>query len=185
MADGPFTIRPMRADEIALATDWAAAEGWNPGLGDAAVLRDRRSRGFSDRRARRQARRRPSQCVNYDDALRLPGLLHRAAGSARPRLRLAHLAGRDGACRASGRSASTASWRSRTTTANPGFTLAYRQRPLRRHACRPARRRARRVAAVRRPARDRRAPTTRRCFRRRGPPSCAPGSAAPAMSGAR
>jgi GNAT superfamily N-acetyltransferase len=28
-------IRAMRDDEIALAVDWAAAEGWNPGLADA------------------------------------------------------------------------------------------------------------------------------------------------------
>ena len=28
-------IRPMRDDDIALAVDWAAAEGWNPGLSDA------------------------------------------------------------------------------------------------------------------------------------------------------
>jgi GNAT superfamily N-acetyltransferase len=31
-------IRPMRPDEIALAIDWAAAEGWNPGLADAACF---------------------------------------------------------------------------------------------------------------------------------------------------
>jgi len=31
MTSDPFTIRPMRADEIALAADW----GWNPGLNDA------------------------------------------------------------------------------------------------------------------------------------------------------
>src|SRR5262249_4490623 len=30
-----FRIRTMRPDEIALAADWAAAEGWNPGLADA------------------------------------------------------------------------------------------------------------------------------------------------------
>ncbi|MGF6426321.1 MULTISPECIES: GNAT family N-acetyltransferase [Bradyrhizobium] len=30
-----LTIRHMRPDEIALAVDWAAAEGWNPGLADA------------------------------------------------------------------------------------------------------------------------------------------------------
>jgi GNAT superfamily N-acetyltransferase len=29
-----FTIRPMRPDEISLAVDWAAAEGWNPGVSD-------------------------------------------------------------------------------------------------------------------------------------------------------
>ena len=31
-------IRTMRPDEIALAADWAAAEGWNPGLADAACF---------------------------------------------------------------------------------------------------------------------------------------------------
>ncbi len=31
-------IRPMRPDEIELAIDWAAAEGWNPGLADAACF---------------------------------------------------------------------------------------------------------------------------------------------------
>jgi GNAT superfamily N-acetyltransferase len=30
-----LTIRPMAASEISLALDWAAAEGWNPGLEDA------------------------------------------------------------------------------------------------------------------------------------------------------
>lgn len=29
-----FRIRPMRPDEISIAVDWAAAEGWNPGLAD-------------------------------------------------------------------------------------------------------------------------------------------------------
>src|SRR5262245_46287487 len=30
-----FQMRVMSADEITLALDWAAAEGWNPGLADA------------------------------------------------------------------------------------------------------------------------------------------------------
>jgi len=30
-----LNVRPMRADEIEMAIDWAAAEGWNPGLADA------------------------------------------------------------------------------------------------------------------------------------------------------
>ena len=30
-----LTIRSMASDEISLALDWAAAEGWNPGLADA------------------------------------------------------------------------------------------------------------------------------------------------------
>ncbi|MBR0680302.1 GNAT family N-acetyltransferase [Roseomonas eburnea] len=32
------TIRPMRREELGLALDWAAAEGWNPGLADAACF---------------------------------------------------------------------------------------------------------------------------------------------------
>jgi hypothetical protein len=35
MNDDSFRIRAMRPEEIALALDWAAAEGWNPGLADA------------------------------------------------------------------------------------------------------------------------------------------------------
>jgi hypothetical protein len=35
MIDDQFRIRPMGADEMTLAADWAAAEGWNPGLDDA------------------------------------------------------------------------------------------------------------------------------------------------------
>ena len=31
-------IRPMRPNEISIAVDWAAAEGWNPGLSDAACF---------------------------------------------------------------------------------------------------------------------------------------------------
>jgi GNAT superfamily N-acetyltransferase len=45
MADA-FTIRPMHAGEIALATDWAAAEGWNPGLNDAACFATVDAQGF-------------------------------------------------------------------------------------------------------------------------------------------
>ena len=30
-----FGIRAMRPDEISIAIDWAAAEGWNPGHADA------------------------------------------------------------------------------------------------------------------------------------------------------
>src|SRR5262245_45688937 len=33
-----LSIRPMRPDDVALAIDWAAAEGWNPGLADAAAF---------------------------------------------------------------------------------------------------------------------------------------------------
>jgi GNAT superfamily N-acetyltransferase len=39
-------IRVMRPEEIALAADWAAAEGWNPGLADAACFATVDPEGF-------------------------------------------------------------------------------------------------------------------------------------------
>ncbi|UGY16534.1 GNAT family N-acetyltransferase [Bradyrhizobium septentrionale] len=41
-----LSIRHMRPDEIALAVDWAAAEGWNPGLADAACFAAEDPQGF-------------------------------------------------------------------------------------------------------------------------------------------
>ena len=65
MADA-YTIRPMRADEIALAADWAAAEGWNPGLGDAACFATVDAEGFliGELDGKPAA---TISCVNYDD----------------------------------------------------------------------------------------------------------------------
>ncbi len=39
-------IRAMRPDEIAIAADWAAAEGWNPGLADAGAFASVDREGF-------------------------------------------------------------------------------------------------------------------------------------------
>jgi len=39
MLPSEHEIGPMRDDEIAMLVDWAAAEGWNPGLHDAEVAR--------------------------------------------------------------------------------------------------------------------------------------------------
>jgi GNAT superfamily N-acetyltransferase len=41
-----LSIRTMRPDEVALAVDWAAAEGWNPGLADAACFAVPDPQGF-------------------------------------------------------------------------------------------------------------------------------------------
>jgi hypothetical protein len=41
-----LTVRTMRPDEISLAVDWAAAEGWNPGLADAACFASVDPEGF-------------------------------------------------------------------------------------------------------------------------------------------
>jgi ribosomal protein S18 acetylase RimI-like enzyme len=66
MAGDAFTIRPMRADEIALAADWAAAEGWNPGLNDAACFATVDAAGFLIGELDRKPAATIS-CVNYDD----------------------------------------------------------------------------------------------------------------------
>ncbi|MGC9514862.1 GNAT family N-acetyltransferase [Methanocrinis sp.] len=41
-----YTIRRMRRDEVELAIDWAAAEGWNPGLHDADCFYSADPEGF-------------------------------------------------------------------------------------------------------------------------------------------
>ena len=41
-----LNIRTMRPDEISLAVDWAASEGWNPGLADAACFASVDPEGF-------------------------------------------------------------------------------------------------------------------------------------------
>lgn len=60
-----FTIRTMRPDEISLAIDWAAAEGWNPGLADAACFASVDPEGFliGELDGRPAA---TISCVNYD-----------------------------------------------------------------------------------------------------------------------
>ncbi|MGB3944923.1 MAG: GNAT family N-acetyltransferase [Methanothrix sp.] len=45
MSDG-YTIRRMRRDEVELAVDWAAEEGWNPGLHDAECFFSADPEGF-------------------------------------------------------------------------------------------------------------------------------------------
>ena len=42
----PLTIRPMTPADVALALDWAAAEGWNPGHADAACFTAVDPQGF-------------------------------------------------------------------------------------------------------------------------------------------
>lgn len=58
-------IRPMRPDEIGLAMDWAAAEGWNPGLADAACFATVDPEGFIIAELD-GAPAATVSCVNYD-----------------------------------------------------------------------------------------------------------------------
>jgi GNAT superfamily N-acetyltransferase len=59
-------IRAMAPDEIAIATDWAAAEGWNPGLADAACFATVDAGGFLIGELD-GAPAATISCVNYDD----------------------------------------------------------------------------------------------------------------------
>src|SRR5215471_14056292 len=59
-------IRVMRPDEIALAADWAAAEGWNPGLADPACLATVDPEGFLIGELD-GAPTATISCVNYDE----------------------------------------------------------------------------------------------------------------------
>lgn len=60
-----FRIRAMRPDEIAVAADWAAAEGWNPGRGDAACFATVDPQGFLIGEVGGEPAATIS-CVNYD-----------------------------------------------------------------------------------------------------------------------
>jgi GNAT superfamily N-acetyltransferase len=60
-----LTIRTMRPDEIALAVDWAAGEGWNPGLADNACFASVDPEGFFIA-ALDGAPVATISCVNYD-----------------------------------------------------------------------------------------------------------------------
>lgn len=46
MADDGYTIRTMRPEEVAIAVEWAAQEGWNPGVHDAECYRAADPGGF-------------------------------------------------------------------------------------------------------------------------------------------
>ncbi|AOJ35138.1 GNAT family N-acetyltransferase [Burkholderia metallica] len=44
--DEDFIVRTMSADEVAMSVEWAAAEGWNPGLHDPSCFREADPAGF-------------------------------------------------------------------------------------------------------------------------------------------
>ncbi|OKO92125.1 GCN5 family acetyltransferase [Bradyrhizobium sp. NAS80.1] len=59
-------IRNLRPEEVAIAVDWAAAEGWNPGLADAACFALPDAEGFFVGEIDGEPVATVS-CVNYDD----------------------------------------------------------------------------------------------------------------------
>ncbi len=74
-----LTVSSMNAEEIALAVDWAAREGWNPGLHDAACFYAADPKGFF--LARLDAK--PVGCVSavcYDESFAFAGFYMVEAG---------------------------------------------------------------------------------------------------------
>ncbi len=71
MTEG-YIIRTMAPDEIAVAVDWAAAEGWNPGMDDAACFQTVDPQGFIGGWLNGQMISTIS-VVNYDDAFSFLG----------------------------------------------------------------------------------------------------------------
>src|SRR3954470_8753700 len=65
-------IRPMRPDEISTAVDWAAAEGWNPGLADAPCFAAADPEGFFIGELD-GAPIATVSCVNYDESFAFLG----------------------------------------------------------------------------------------------------------------
>jgi GNAT superfamily N-acetyltransferase len=65
-------IRAMAPDEIAIAADWAAAEGWNPGLADAACFATVDAGGFLIGELD-GAPAATISCVNYDEGFAFLG----------------------------------------------------------------------------------------------------------------
>lgn len=61
-----FIIRSMRPQDISIAIDWAAAEGWNPGLADAECFSSVDPQGFLIGELDGEPAATIS-CVNYDD----------------------------------------------------------------------------------------------------------------------
>ena len=154
-----------------------------PGPRRCRLLCHRRSRRLPDRRAGRRPRR-DHLVRQLRRELRVPRLLHRAQGPARPGPRPAHLE-----CRHRPRRHARDRARRRGGAAGElqevGVQSRLRQRPLRRHSqcagcaarrCRRARRRA---------IGGRGGGRRHRVSRPHAAPSCAPGSARPAMSDAR
>lgn len=72
-------IRNLRPEEISMAVDWAAAEGWNPGLADAACFAIPDAQGFFVGEIDGEPVATVS-CVNYDDRFAFLGFYIVRAG---------------------------------------------------------------------------------------------------------
>ena len=114
-----LTIRPATIAEYQTAVDWAAAEGWNPGLDDLAAFYNADPEGFL-MGWRDGAPVASSAVVRYGPEYGFLELLHRASGPAWHGRRHGDLECRDGA---SGRPDSWVGWRAGPTGELPEVRL--------------------------------------------------------------
>ena len=175
-------VRTMRPDEISLAVDWAAGEGWNPGLADDVCFASVDPEGFLIA----ELDGRPAaivSCVNYDANFSFLGfyivradlrgkgyglrIWNAAIAHAGPRV-----IGLDGVV------AQQDNYR------KSGFRLAYANVRYGGRSRRPPRREPASLPCPTSRSRQWRR-MTRRCFRRRDLRSCVRGSVRPRMSVAR
>ena len=178
-----FTIRTMRPDEISLAVDWAAAEGWNPGLADAACFASVDPEGFFIAELDGTPAATVS-CVNYDASFAFLGFYIvradlRGKGYG---LRIWNAAIAHAGARVIGLDGVTAQQENYqkvrlSSSLTPMSVMAARLR-------RPPRREPTSLPCPTSRSRQWRR-TTPPCFRRRDLRSCGPGSARPDISAAR
>ena len=179
-----FHIRAMRPDDMALAADWAAAEGWNPGDADAVSFATVDPDGFLIGELDGAAAATIS-CVNYDDRFAFLGFYIVRAGSLRGRgygLRIWNAAIAHAGTRTVGLDGVVAQ---QENYKKSGFALAYPD--IRYGGTIGAGDGTSLPASSGWPTSRSRSsrPTTPRCFRRRVARSCAPGSPPAGTSAAR
>ena len=172
----------MRPDEISIAIDWAAAEGWNPGLADEACFATVDPQGFLIGEID-GAPAATVSCVNYGASFAFLGfyivredLRGRGFG-----LRIWNAAIAHAGARVIGLDGVVAQQQNYRKS---GFELAYANVRYGGTVAPPEAPRAGVIALTEIPLADVEA-TTRRCFRLRVQRSCAPGSARPGISVAR
>ena len=124
-------VRTMRPDEISIAVDWAAAEGWNPGLADAACFAAADPEGFFIGELD-GAPAATVSCVNYGASFAFLGFYIVREDLRGPRLRTAHM---ERGHRARRPARDRARWRGGAAAELPEVRVRARlcQRPLRRH----------------------------------------------------
>ena len=176
-------IRTMRPDEIAIAADWAAIEGWNPGVADAACFAMVDPEGFLIGELD-GAPAATVSCVNYDARFAFLGfyIVRKDVRGRGYGLRIWNAAIAHAGARVIGLDGVVAQ---QENYKKSGFALAYANVRYGGTVAAPAAPPASVIPLSEVPFATGGRRTTPRCSRRRVRRSCAPGSVRPDMSAAR